>query len=108
MKNIVLIGMPGTGKSVVGKRLAERLQYAFVDADDLIVETTGKQLPEILRTQGLDAFLRIEEQVGTALCCESTVIATGGSMVLSEPAMEHLCENGSVILASAQVIVLAK
>ena len=50
MKNIILIGMPGTGKSVVGQALAERLGYAFVDADDLIVEAAGKTLPEILRT----------------------------------------------------------
>ena len=56
MKNIILIGMPGTGKSVVGRALAERLRCAFVDADELIVETAGKTLPEILRTEGLDAF----------------------------------------------------
>ena len=47
MKNIILIGMPGTGKSVVGRALARRLNYTFVDADDLIVQTTGKTLPEI-------------------------------------------------------------
>ena len=53
MKNIVLIGMPGTGKSVVGRALAQRLDYTFVDVDDLIVEKTGKTLPEILRPQDL-------------------------------------------------------
>ena len=92
MKNIVLIGMPGTGKSVVGRALAQRLDYTFVDVDDLIVEKTGKTLPEILRTQGLEAFLAIEEQVGQSLECSNTVVATGGSMVLSEKAMEHLKE----------------
>ncbi|MBP3485671.1 MAG: AAA family ATPase, partial [Oscillospiraceae bacterium] len=64
MKNIILIGMPGTGKSVVGRALAERLGYTFVDADDLIVGATGKTLPEILRTEGLEAFLSIEGRVG--------------------------------------------
>lgn len=97
MKNIILIGMPGTGKSVVGRALAERLHYTFVDADDLIVEATGKTLPEILRTEGLEAFLAVEGQVGETLDCEDTVIATGGSMVLSQPAMEHLKENGIAV-----------
>ena len=94
MKNIVLIGMPGTGKSVVGRALAQRLDYTFVDVDDLIVEKTGKTLPEILRTQGLEAF---EEQVGQSLECSNTVVATGGSMVLSEKAMEHLRSNGVAV-----------
>lgn len=97
MKNIVLIGMPGTGKSVVGRTLAQRLEYTFVDADDVIVEQSGKTLPEILRTEGLDAFLKIEEQVGRTMEFENTVIATGGSMVLSEAAMEHLKENSVII-----------
>lgn len=97
MKNIVLIGMPGTGKSVVGRALAERLDYTFVDVDDLITETTGKTLPEILRTEGLEAFLAIEGRIGEALDREDTVIATGGSMVLSERAMTHLKEKGVAV-----------
>lgn len=97
MKNIILIGMPGTGKSVVGRALAARLQAAFVDVDDLIVEKTGKTLPEILRTDGLDAFLKIEGKIGAELACENTVVATGGSMVLSEEAMAHLREDGVVV-----------
>ena len=97
MKNIVLIGMPGTGKSVVGRALAERLDSTFVDVDDLITETTGKTLPEILRTEGLEAFLAIEGRIGEALDREDTVIATGGSMVLSERAMTHLKEKGVAV-----------
>ena len=97
MKNVILIGMPGTGKSVVGRALAESLGYTFIDADDVIVKTTGKTLPEILRTDGLDAFLEIEAGVGETMDYEDTVIATGGSMVLSEKAMEHLKENGVVV-----------
>ena len=97
MKNLILIGMPGTGKSVVGRALAERLGYTFVDADNLIVGATGKTLPEILRTEGLEALLSIEGRVGETLNCENTVIATGGSMVLSEGAMTHLKENGVAV-----------
>lgn len=97
MKNIVLIGMPGTGKSVVGRALAERLGYTFVDVDDLIAEAAGKTLPEILRTDGLEAFVELEGRVGEELNFEDTVIATGGSMVLSEKAMEHLKKNGVVV-----------
>lgn len=82
MENIVLIGMPGTGKSVVGQALASRLGYDFVDVDDLIVEKAGKTLPEILRQDGLEAFYRIEGSVGLSLQRKHTVIATGGSMVL--------------------------
>ena len=89
--------MPGTGKSVVGRALAERLDYTFVDVDDLITETTGKTLPEILRTEGLEAFLAIEGRIGEALDREDTVIATGGSMVLSERAMTHLKEKGVAV-----------
>ena len=97
MKNLVLIGMPGTGKSVVGRALADRLGYTFVDVDDLIMEAAGKTLPEILRTDGLDAFVELEGRVGEDLNFEDTVIATGGSMVLSGKAMEHLKENGVVV-----------
>lgn len=97
MKNIVLIGMPGTGKSAVGRALADRLGYTFVDADDLITEAAGRTLPEILRTEGLEAFLAIEGRVGETLDREDTVIATGGSMVLSEAAMNHLKENGVAV-----------
>jgi shikimate kinase len=97
MKNIVLIGMPGTGKSVVGRALAARLEYTFVDVDDLIAEAAGKTLPEILRTDGLESFVELEGRVGESLNFEDTVIATGGSMVLSEKAMEHLKKNGVVV-----------
>ncbi|MEG1658030.1 MAG: shikimate kinase [Oscillibacter sp.] len=97
MKNIVLIGMPGTGKSAVGRALADKRGYAFVDVDDLIAAAGGKSLPDLLRTEGLGAFLDLESRVGAAVDCENTVIATGGSMVLSEAAMTHLRENGVII-----------
>ena len=97
MKNIVLIGMPGTGKSVVGHALAQRLNYTFVDLDESIVEATGKTLPEILREDGLEGFFKIEEKVGVELNRTDTVVSTGGSMVLYEDAMAHLRENGVIV-----------
>ena len=97
MKNIVLIGMPGTGKSTVGKALADRLGYDFVDADDLIVQTTGKTLPEILRQDGLEAFYEIENKVGTDLNRTHTVIATGGSAVLNPRGLKRLRELGKIV-----------
>lgn len=97
MKNIVLIGMPGTGKSTVGNALAEQLNYTFVDLDDNIKEAAGKSLPDILRQDGLEAFFKIEEEVGTSVELENSIIATGGSMVLYPAAMEHLKENGVIV-----------
>ena len=97
MKNIVLIGMPGTGKSVVGHALAQRLNYTFVDLDESIVEATGKTLPEILREDGLEEFFKMEEKVGVELNRTDTVVSTGGSMVLYEDAMAHLRENGVIV-----------
>ena len=80
MDNIVLIGMPGTGKSTVGQALAARLDYGFVDVDDLIVEAAGKTLPEILRQDGLETFYKIENQVGREL--ERTHMAVPAASVL--------------------------
>ena len=90
MKNIVLIGMPGTGKSVVGRALADRLGYTFVDVDDLIAAEAGKTLPEILRSEGLDSFVELEGRVGENLDFENTVIATGGSMVPERMRIEFM------------------
>ena len=93
MKNIVLIGMPGTGKSTVGVILAKRLGYDFVDTDLLIIKRTGKKLPEILSETGIEGFLEIENLVGASLRCEKCVIATGGSMVLCKDAITALCDG---------------
>ena len=97
MKNIVLIGMPGTGKSTVGVILAKRLGYDFVDTDLLIIKRTGKKLPEILSEPGIEGFLEIETLVGASLRCEKCVIATGGSMVLCKDAITALCDGNVVV-----------
>lgn len=97
-ENIVLIGMPGAGKSTVGVILAKTLGYDFVDTDLLLSrQMGGSPLQEILRRQGLDAFLEAEGALGANLYCRQTVIATGGSMVFSSEAMKHLTEIGDVV-----------
>lgn len=95
--NIILIGMPGAGKSTVGVVLAKMLGYRFLDSDLCIQEETGKLLSEILKEDGLDGFLAVENRVNAAICAEHTVIATGGSVVYGGEAMEHLRSMGTVV-----------
>ncbi len=95
--NIILIGMPGSGKSTLGVLLAKYSCYSFVDLDLIIAKKAGKKLQRILDEDGYDAFLSLENQVGEELECESTVVATGGSMVLSAKGMEHLKKLGTVV-----------
>lgn len=97
MKNVVLIGMPGSGKSTLGVVLAKVMCYSFVDTDLIITKKAGMPLQKILNQKGLDCFLELEQEVGEGLDCDSTVIATGGSMVLSEKAMKRLAENSVVV-----------
>ena len=89
--------MPGSGKSTLGVLLAKALGYSFTDTDLIISRIAGKPLQKILDEDGLDSFLDIEEKVGAELECNSTVIATGGSMVLSEEAMKNLKAQGKVL-----------
>ena len=79
--NVILIGMPGCGKSTVGVVLSKTLNYSFIDADLLIQEQTGKRLQQIIDFDGLDKFYEIEERVLSGIQCDRTVIATGGSAV---------------------------
>lgn len=95
--NIVLIGMPGCGKSTVGVLLAKSLLMDFVDTDLLLQNRYGKSLCEIIETDGLEAFKAKENAVLSALSCQSSVIATGGSAVYGEEAMAHLQQNGVVV-----------
>lgn len=95
--NIVLIGMPGVGKSTVGVILAKELGYQFVDADLLIQKQEKRLLKEIIAQEGVDGFIQIENQVNASIEAERTVIATGGSVVYGEEAMEHLKEIATVV-----------
>ena len=97
MRNIILIGMPGVGKSTIGVVLAKKLGYSFVDADLLIQEREKRLLHTIIEEDGIDGFNRIENEVNAAIEAECSVIATGGSAVYGKEAMEHLEEIGTVI-----------
>lgn len=95
--NIVLIGMPGSGKSTCGVLAAKALLKNFFDTDLLLQNLENSKLQSIIDTKGIDYFLDAEEKAVTSLNIEGTVIATGGSVVYSEKAMEHLKNLGTVI-----------
>lgn len=95
--NVVLIGMPGSGKSTVGVLLAKRLGLGFIDTDLLIQQEAGRTLQDIVDRDGYQALRNIEEEVLLQLNVSRQVISTGGSAVYSEPAMHHLKEGGVVV-----------
>lgn len=95
--NIILIGMPGAGKSTIGVILAKTLGMDFLDSDLVICRETGKTLQQILDQEGLDAFLQLEEDIVCGLHPNRTVIATGGSVPMRQRAMEHLQKQGTIL-----------
>ena len=108
MENIVLIGMPGVGKSTVGVVLAKVLGYQFIDADLLIQKKMNMVLSEIIKREGTDGFMKIENDVNASIEADRTVIATGGSVVYCEEAMEHLKSIGTVIYLKLSLESLSK
>lgn len=97
MKTIILIGLPGAGKSTIGVILAKSLGMNFIDTDIVMQERTGRLLQELIDDEGIDAFLAIEEDTALSLDADNTVIATGGSVVLSDRAMKHLKSKSNII-----------
>lgn len=95
--NIILIGMPSCGKSTIGVVLAKALGYRFIDSDLVIQEKTGLLLSEIIDSEGLEGFNRIEEEVNASLDYHKAVIATGGSVIYGEHAMAHLRSIGRIV-----------
>lgn len=100
-KNIVLIGMPGVGKSSAGVVLAKALGYHFVDADLVIQNEEGKLLSEIIDEVGNDGFLEIEDRINSSINVQKSVIATGGSAIYGENAMKHFKENSVIVYLKA-------
>lgn len=97
MENIVLIGMPGAGKSTVGVILAKVLGLNFIDSDLLIQKQEGMLLKDIIEREGLEGYLAIENQVNRDISVNNTVIATGGSVVYCSEAMEHFRNTAKVV-----------
>ena len=96
MKNIVLIGMPGAGKSTIGVLLAKSMLMDFVDTDLLIQKRYASSLCDIIKSKGIDEFLSIENSVISSFEFYNCVIATGGSAVYGTEAMEKLKEDAVV------------
>ena len=95
--NIVLIGMPGCGKSTIGVLLAKNLAYRFLDSDLVLQDRDGRRLQDIIDDLGPDGFSAFEDDVNASLDVHRTVIATGGSAVYGECAMAHFREIGTVV-----------
>ncbi|MBU0966206.1 MAG: shikimate kinase [Proteobacteria bacterium] len=105
--NIVLIGMPGAGKSSVGRLLAQRASMHFIDTDKLIrTAAQGRSLQDIVDREGYLALRRLEEKVLLELHCSNHVIATGGSAVYSQVAMAHLRKQGVIVLLEVDLPTL--
>jgi shikimate kinase len=95
--NIILIGMPGAGKSTLGVLLAKALGYDFVDTDVTLQAHEGRLLQQILDDEGVDGFCALEARYMLALEVRRCVVATGGSVVYSAAAMQHLAATGTVV-----------
>lgn len=95
--NIILIGMPGAGKSTVGVVLAKKLGYRFIDSDLVIQEKYGKLLYQLIEERGEAGFLMLENEINASITAEGAVIATGGSAVYGKEAMRHFREIGQIV-----------
>ena len=109
-ENIVLMGMPGVGKSTVGVILAKVLGYQFIDADLVIQKRENRLLHEIISEEGLDGFLKAEENANVYIAQneEKSIVATGGSVVYCEKAMQELKKTGRVIYLELEYDQLKK
>lgn len=108
MENIVLIGMPGVGKSTIGVVLAKVLGYQFLDSDLLIQKQEKKKLYQIINEKGLEGFMKVEDRVNASIAAEKTVISTGGSVVYCDNAMKHLKSIGTVVYLKLPLDELSK
>ena len=99
--NLVLIGMPGVGKSTAGVVAAKLAGFQFLDSDLVIMQQEGRLLREIIEQDGVDGFLSIENRVNASIKTHNTVIATGGSVIFGAGAMFHLATIGTIVYLRA-------
>ena len=106
--NLILIGMPASGKSTVGVILAKVIGYDFIDTDILIQRKTGKRLAQIIADDGVEGFLEIENRVNASVEADHCIIATGGSAVYGEEAMRHFKEIGHIMYLKVSYAAIEK
>ncbi len=106
--NVILIGMPGSGKTTIGTELSEVIGYGYIDSDSVIVAREGKRLNEIIAAVGREGFLDIEAKINAELCANRCVIATGGSAIYRDYAMQKLKEMGTVVYLKLPYEVIAR
>ena len=106
--NLVLIGMPASGKSTVGVILAKLIGFDFMDTDLLIQRAEKRRLSQIIADEGMDGFLEIENRVNASVEADHCVIATGGSAVYGREAMEHFRKIGHIIYLTVDYPQLAR
>ena len=97
MNNIILIGMPGVGKSTIGVIMAKMLGYTFIDADIVIQNKEKRLLKDIIESEGVEGFIEIENRINAGIDGDECIIATGGSAVYGKEAMEHYKEIGKIL-----------
>jgi shikimate kinase len=107
-KNIVLIGMPGSGKTTTGKAVSKMLGYDFIDTDAILLQRLGKPLGDVVKEEGVEYFRTIQGEIISSVEFQNAVIATGGSVVYCEAAMEHLKKNGLVVYLKIEAAELEK
>jgi len=95
--NVILIGLPGVGKSTAGVVLAKILGKQFVDSDLVIQQKEGKLLKDIIAEKGVDGFIEVENRINAELDVKNAVVATGGSVIYGADAMAHLKDIGTVV-----------
>lgn len=104
--NIILIGMPGAGKSTVGVILAKIMGYHFIDADIVIQQQEQRLLKDIIADEGVEGFIQVENRINASIEGEKCIIATGGSVIYGKEAMEHYQNIGTIVYLKQSYEVL--
>ncbi|MBR4053824.1 MAG: shikimate kinase [Clostridia bacterium] len=108
MKNVILVGMPGSGKSTLGILLSKKIHYGYIDSDSVIVAGAGKLLPDLIAELGNEGFLALEARVNASLDVRSCVISTGGSAIYRGDVIEKMKKNGVVVYLRISYEEMAK